>query len=441
MLRTKLAFLLIGGLIIVSLSNLKLLPNILQQQPVQINILLPALQTSLWEELIEDFEKENPKIRIQIMEAPDATNLVENIYARALAQKESPTELQSYDLVFMDIIWVPELAKQGLLVDLSKKISDKELEKLKADFLLNDWNGGLYKKKLYRIPFHSDIGILYYRKDLLKQVGYPDPPKSFDKLIEISKKLQEKKLAPWGYVWQGMQYEGLVAMFVEILTGYGGFWINDQTGDVGLDKDQAFRAVKFLHDTIANKISSPEVIKFTERETSSVFEKGEAVFLRNWPYVWNEEANLADSQIRDQFDFVPMVHEGNNKSGACQGGWGLGIASSSKHQDEAWKAINFFSSAATQRKYALKTGHMPSRRSLFNDLQLVKRYSYYPKLLEMSQNSVLRPSITKYTEASKILQEHLSSVLKNQTIRQDEIKNEMKDAAIKTRRLLKNPTE
>ncbi|NEQ28568.1 MAG: extracellular solute-binding protein, partial [Microcoleus sp. SIO2G3] len=62
-----------------------------------------------------------------------------------------------------------------------------------------------------------------YRKDLLEQAGY-EPPETFEELVNISQDLQGKKAARWGYVWQGRQYEGLSAMFVEILDGFGGFW-------------------------------------------------------------------------------------------------------------------------------------------------------------------------------------------------------------------------
>jgi multiple sugar transport system substrate-binding protein len=255
----------------------------------------------------------------------------------------------------------------------------------------------------------------------------------------MSKELQTSDVS--GYVWQGRQYEGLVAMFVEVLRGYGGFWINHKTGEIGLDKDQAFRAVQFLHDTIyKNKISPKKVTSFTESEANRMFANGQAVFLRSWPDFWAEgnnldseaEGNEVNSEIKNKFDVVSMV-DAEKKSISCQGGWGLGISSQSQHKDEAFKAIKFFTRVNTQRKFALRTGSMPSRRSLFNDLQLVKKYSYYPRLLEISQNSLLRPSIAKYGEVSDILQEHLSSVLKEPEITPEKIKNEMRKAAKKTR--------
>jgi multiple sugar transport system substrate-binding protein len=67
-----------------------------------------------------------------------------------------------YDLIYMDVIWVSEFANKGWLMDLSDQISAKEL----AQFLESNVAAGRYNSGLYRIPFRSDIGLLYYRKDL-----------------------------------------------------------------------------------------------------------------------------------------------------------------------------------------------------------------------------------------------------------------------------------
>lgn len=84
------------------------------------------------------------------------------------------------------------------------------------------------------MPFRSDAGMLYYRTDLLEENGF-DPPETTEELLEISRSLQEQGAVEWGYVWQGRQYEGLAAVFVEILEGHGGFWVNPETEEVGLD--------------------------------------------------------------------------------------------------------------------------------------------------------------------------------------------------------------
>jgi multiple sugar transport system substrate-binding protein len=393
----------------------------LTQQPVKVTVLIQALEGTQWQPLIEEFNRENPKIKLEIVEAPNASNAVEDLYTSSFLLGNSP-----YDLVYMDIVWVPKFAAAGWLLPLGDRISKTEL----AEYLQGDVNGSIYRGQLYRIPLRSDAGMLYYRKDLLEKAGY-QPPDTYGELIEISQAMQKQKLAEWGYIWQGMQYEGMAAMFSEILKGAGGFWIDPKTNQVGLDRPEAITAIDFLRNTIKTGVSPSGVITYKEPETLQLYQSGNAVFLRSWPYVFGA-ASKPESAIRGKFAIKPMVHAPGQSSGACQGGWGLGIAKTSKHPDAAWKVIEFMSSEEAQRKFVLATGYVPSRKSLFNDRQIVARYSHYPKLLEVVEKSVLRPPIAQYAQASDILQRYLSAALTNKMTSEAA----MKAAATETRDLL-----
>ncbi|HEY9691991.1 MAG TPA: ABC transporter substrate-binding protein [Oculatellaceae cyanobacterium] len=393
----------------------------LTQQPVTITVLMGAPVTPTWKPLIPEFEKKNPDIRINIVEGPNASNLIEDLYTSAFLLGSSP-----YDLVYMDIAWVAKFAAAGWLMDVSDKLSKEE----QADFLQGDLAGGRYRGKLYRIPALSDAGMLYYRKDLLEQAGLK-PPETFAELMQISQALQKQKKVRWGYLWQGRQYEGTPAMFVEVLKGYGGFWINPETREVGLDKPEAIQAVKFLLNTIAEGVSPPGVTTYQEEETRRVFQSGDAVFLRNWPYVWSL-ANANDSLVKGKIGLKPMVHARGESSGACQGGWGWGIAKGTQHPEAVWRAIQFFSSTEAQREIALDKGYLPSRRSVFNDAQIVEKYNHFPAVLKVLENAALRPPIAQYAQASDILQRYLSASFTGQLTPEQA----MQAAANETRRLL-----
>lgn len=391
----------LGFLIAFLVGTLVILPA-LTQGPVTLTVLMHVPEAAQWAPLIQEFEIKNPGIRINLIEGPNDTNLEEDLYTSAFLLGGSP-----YDLVYMDVVWAPKLAAAGWLTDLSDRVSDREL----AEFMPADIEGGRYEGGLYRIPFRSDAGMLYYRKDLLEGAGL-QPPETFADLVTASQTLQEKGTR-WGYTWQGKQYEGAAAMFTEILAGYGGFWINPQTQEVGLDQSPAVQAVEFLQSTIRQGISPPGVTVYGEEETRRLFQNGETAFLRNWPYVW-PEANGPGSEVRGKFAIKPMVHAKGKSSGACLGGWGLGISKTTKHREEAWKAIQFFTSAEAQRQFILETGYVPSRRALFNDPQIVAKYSYYPQLLEVVEKAVLRPPVAQYAQASDILQRYLSAALTGQ---------------------------
>jgi multiple sugar transport system substrate-binding protein len=388
------------------------------QQPVEIQVFIQALEAAQWQPFADEFNEQNPDINLQIIEGPNNTNLVEDLYTSAFLLGDSP-----YDLVYMDIVWVPKFAAAGWLMPLDEFVTEDEL----SEFLEGDVNGGTYNGQLYRMPFRSDAGMLYYRTDWLEQEGY-EPPETFTELVNISQQLQEDGITEWGYVWQGKQYEGLSAMFVEVLEGYDAFWVNPDTLEVGLDAPDAVDAVEFLRSTIEKGISPPGVTTYAEEETRRLFQNGKVAFLRNWPYVYS----LAqESEIAGKFAIKPMVHTPDANSGACLGGWGLGISKSTNHPDEAWRVVEFFSSRETQKAYSLANGYAPSREDLFTDPEVVEKYSYFPELLEVIQQSVLRPPVAQYAQASDILQRYLSSALTDSM----SPKEAMEAAATETRQL------
>ncbi len=395
------------------------------QQPVTLNLLMTAPDAQPWQQgLVKDFEAENPGIRINIIEGPNATNLLEDLYTSAFILGQSP-----YDLINMDVIWTPKFAAAGWLLDLTDRITPEEL----AAFSKKDVEGGRYEGRLYRIPMRSDVGMLYYREDLLKQAGL-NPPETFEDLMRISQTLKQAGKANWGYVWQGRQYEGLVAMFLEVLEGFGGFWVNPDTLEVGLDQPETLKAIEFLRNTVDRGVSPPGVTTYQEEETRRFFQSGQAVFLRSWPYVW-PLANQKGSPINGKIAIQPMVHAPGQSSAACLGGWGLGIAKSSPHPEEAWKAIQYFTGREAQRRFILTAGFVPSRRELFTDPEIVAKYPHYPQLLEVVDKAVLRPPIAQYAQTSDILQRYLSAALTGRMSPE----RAMQSAANETRRLLQAP--
>ncbi|GAB1538465.1 ABC transporter substrate-binding protein [Scytonema sp. NUACC21] len=384
---------------------------------------MAAPDTPPWRQyLIRDFEAKHPGIRINIIEGPNATNLLEDLYTSAFILGESP-----YDLIYMDTIWAPKFAAAGWLLPLDDRISKQEL----TAFSSKDVEAGRYQDKLYRIPMRSDVGMLYYRQDLLKEAGFK-PPETFEDLMRISQALQKKDEVNWGYVWQGRQYEGLVAMFVEVLQGSGGFWINPDTGEVGLDRPQTLKAIEFLRSTVREGVSPPGVTTYVEEDTRRMFQSGQVAFLRSWPYVWTL-ANEKGSPIQGKIGIKTMVHASGTNGGACLGGWGLGIAKSSTYAKEAWEAIQYFTSEEAQRQFILSAGYVPSRRSLFTDPEIVAKYPHYPELLKVVDNAVLRPPVAQYAQASDILQRYLSATLSGRISPEQA----MQAAASETRRLLR----
>ncbi|WP_206070440.1 ABC transporter substrate-binding protein [Nodosilinea sp. P-1105] len=391
------------------------------QQPVTISFLVRAVEADQMQSLANQFMEENPDIRLEMVRGPNAADAVEDLYTTSFLLGDSP-----YDLVFSDVVWIPKFAAAGWLEDISDRVSDEEL----SEFLDADVVAGLYQDGLYRMPFRSDMGMLYYRTDLLEEVGL-EPPETFADLIAASQAIQEETDTNWGFVWQGSQYEGLVTNYVEIVAGFGGFWIDPDTQEVGLDQDASIKAAEFMKQVISDGITPGGVTNYLEEDSLRQFENGNAAFLRNWPYVW-AEANKEGSPVAGNIALKPMVHDDGQQPAACLGGWGFGLSATTPHPEEAWRVVEFFTSPEPMKAFVMEHAYVPSRRALFTDPEVLAEFPHFEQLLEVAETAIPRPPIGQYAQLSDILQRYLSAAITNQMTPE----NAMQAAARESRRVL-----
>jgi multiple sugar transport system substrate-binding protein len=339
--------------------------------------------TGVWRDLVHQFNREYAGTPIVLIEGPPATNTREDLYSTAFLSGEG-----SYDIVYCDSIWVAKFAAAGWLRDLSARLSDED----RSDFLPLDIEAGSYRGKLYRMPAFSDAGVLFYRKDLVEA-----PPETFEELLRMATALNTP--SRWGFLWQGKQYEGLVTVFLEILWGHGGEWIDPQTREVKLDSIQAVQAVNFLSSTVGT-VSPPAVTTYVEEDTRIIFQNGGAVFLRNWPYVWTL-IQRAGGSFRDKVGLAPVVRMPDVANAASVlGGWGFGISSYSRDAERAWQFIEYVTRPEQLRQVQERQGRIPSRTSLIPS-----------EMLPILTSARPRPAIPEYARASDILQHWLSAAL------------------------------
>ncbi|NMF83635.1 ABC transporter substrate-binding protein [Nodosilinea sp. P-1105] len=412
--------------------------------PITLRMAVPDDERTSWAPLINQFQAKHPNIRINLDEGLGSDGL-KQLYINSFQQEEDSGSSQLYDLVYTDIIWLSEFVESGWLKDLTEYFPNIEEE----NFLESEIKSGRYDvgdgngERLYRIPFRTDVGVLYYRRDLLNQAGL-QPPNTFDELIEAVTTLKEQPDVQGGYLWQGRKDEAISAMFLEVLHGHGGYWIkpdkisDDLEQSVGLDHEEAIEAVNFLRRTLQEGISPEAVLSDREDATRQRFSDDNIVFMRNWPAAW-VRVNQFGSTAHGNLGMKAMVSNVEN-SFATKGGWGFGIAHNSSHPEAAVEAINFFTSPASQRRFTLDHGSVPSLRFLFFDPTIVNQYNHYPQLLNIIDNSwVRRPRIPNYGVVSNVLQEHLREALIN--IDQTDSRDIMRRAASTTRRLLSRAQE
>jgi multiple sugar transport system substrate-binding protein len=384
---------------------------------IVLSIMFSPDATGVWHSLCADFEKLHPNIHVNLIEGPSATNAREDQYVTSFLSGQS-----TYDVVFADTNWIPKFAAGGWLED----VTDRWPKEKWDQFLAGALEGSKYKGRIYRIPFEIGAGMLYYRKDLLESAG-EKPPETFDDLVRICKKLQHPNDL-WGYVWQGQQYEGLSCDYIEILKGFGGYWIDPATNDVGLDDPAAIEATTFLRDCVGKYgISPPGVTTYDEEQSRQLFHNGRAIFHRNWPYAWRR-FQADDSPVKGKVGITRVPRAAHGEHASTLGGFGFAVTRSSAHKEEAWMLAQFLTDLPQSRQVFEKTGTLLARKDFYegnNDPAIQQMYKVF-------QATVPRPMTPQYAQASDILQRHLSAALTGLATPEEA----MQQAAKETRLLL-----
>jgi multiple sugar transport system substrate-binding protein len=363
-----------------------------------IRFLLPATERTAWQPIAASFTAAHPGVRVELIEGPNSTDLRESLLSTSLLARD-PT----YDLLYIDVTWTAKFAAAGWLRDLSS-----EFDAARARFLPPALAAGIIQGRLYRIPVRTDVGCLYYRQDLLAAAG-EEPPSTFAQLAAVAQQLGSPP-ERYGFVWQGKQYEGLVCTYLEVLTGFGGTWIDPVTLRVGLDEPVAEEALGFLIGCMGQGISPPGVLGYQEEESRRLFQDGRAVLLRSWPYVW-QLAQRDDSPLRGRIGAGPMVAAAGGRRAATLGGWGLAVSAYSRAPALAADFIRHATSLESQRMLCSPTGYAPALRAAYDDSTLIAANPFLKTVLALHENAVARPALVDYSRASDILQRRLSAAL------------------------------
>jgi trehalose/maltose transport system substrate-binding protein len=146
------------------------------------------------------------------------------------------------------------------------------------------------------------------------------------------------------------------------------------------------------------------VLDFTEEEARIVFQKGNAVFMRGWPWIW-KNANRDDSPIKGKIGTVPIPKGGNNgKHSGTLGGWNLGVSKYSRYPQEAVDLCRFMTSPKIQVERAVASGVAPTIIGLYQQKELVQGSPFFKDMPKWIDHAVERPSkITgrKYSKVSR----------------------------------------
>lgn len=343
--------------------------------------------------IAEQFEKENPNIKINVQALPWDT--AHDKLLTAVASKKGPDVLQ------MGTTWIPEFAAAGALMDL-KPMADKYPEIKEENFYPGSIETTKYQDKVVGVPWYIDARVLYYRTDLLEQAGYKEAPKTWEELSEAAQKLAKRGNGKYG-MSVDVKEQSLAFMFarqngskliegdkplfnqpefVEAVEYLNSFFKNGSAPkDLGIEPVQGFRG----DGIVPMFISGPWMIKLI-----------------------NDQA----PELKGKWATAVLPKKQNNIT--ALGGSNLSVFQHTQHKDEAMKFVSYMSKPETQLKWLEITHSMPSTKKAW-EAPVLQQDANYKVIGEQMKSAAPMPMIKPWEEIAQTYLKSFERIYRGQT--------------------------
>jgi multiple sugar transport system substrate-binding protein len=356
--------------------------------------------------LVKAFEARHPGVKVKTEAFGSSSDEQHQFFVINLEGSLGRGRGPGFDVMMLDVIWVPEFARAGWLLDLTPSLAPGELDAhFPAAAEAARWDG-----RVWALPWNFNVGVLYYRADLLERHGLP-PPTSDAELASAVRRIRAAERDPKleGFVWQGKQYEGLTCNALEALWA-SGTTLLDERGTVLPDPARAADALARLRGWIEDGVSPSWVSAGDEELTRRAFGDGHAIFLRNWFYAMDlfEEPGAV---VRGKVGIAPLP--GRRAGGPAPGATGgslLGVSRATRHPEAAVALARFLAGEDAQRVLA-GGSVLPTRRALYHDPTLMAKRPHLPRFHDLALAARPRPVTPAYLMLSTSLQPELSAAV------------------------------
>lgn len=343
----------------------------------------------LTEEIIPEFEKEHPDIKITEVQVPYDEMRRRLIVSTAAAQYP--------DVMRMDIIWVPQFADIGVLLPLDEEFSN-DFQQIKDDFLPGPLATNYWKGHYYGVPLDTNTRVLLWNRKMFEESGLSEPPTNMEEFIKYIKILTKDtdgdgQIDQWGFAdtgfgpWNSMPW----------IYSFGG-QILDPTNSKAegyVNSPESVEALKTFKDLYDQGYIAP-----IGGGGIGVLEGyAEGIYAMTFDGPWAE--SIIKGQYPDAEINYSLVPAGKGGSKSVVGGEDIVIFNSTKYKNEAWEFVKFMTSKEVQLKFAT-VGQMPVLNGLLDEPE-IKEHPFFPVYLKQLETAIPRSPHPAWNEINDIM--------------------------------------
>lgn len=312
--------------------------------------------------IADDFMKENPNIKVNLINQGGYMDLFDKLMAAAKAN-QLPTMTQIYS---NRLSWY---ISKDMVCDLTPYMNDEKIGFTKEEIddiptmFLDD---GIWSEKQYAIPFNKSQMVLYYNEDMLKENGV-EVPKTWEEWKEACKKLTKVNSNGDVEVYGCVFADNLSTDIAPWVVQSGGVTMEEDTNKVLFNSEPMKEAVTFLSSLFNEKVAR---FAGEDKNPNIPVQDGRAAMCvastSALPYI--EEGTKEGIHIN------AAALPGNKNDKQLYYGTNVAVFDSSTdaQKEAAWKFIKFLINTDNTAYFASQTGYIPVRESA-KDTEVMKK--------------------------------------------------------------------
>jgi len=313
----------------------------------------------------------------------------------------------SIDLMSLDPPFVPEFAEAGFLAPVPAQVADA----LGRDVVPSALQGASWRGALVTVPFWANTQLLWYRRSAVQAAGLDlTRPVTWEQVIAAARG-QGRQVAA-----QGRRAESLVVWLNALVESAGGRIVTDPSPDdpaavrLGLTAPPAQAAARVIEQFVQAGVGGPGFATASEDTNATAFERGDAIFMVNWPFVWSRansavRAGTLGADVLADYGWAlyPRV-EADRASAPPLGGIDIGVGAFSRHTAAAYEAARCITSVAHQSYYFATNGNPPASTAAYADPEVRRAFPMADTIRDSLVQAAPRPQTAYYPEVSESLQ-------------------------------------
>ncbi|WNZ26062.1 sugar ABC transporter substrate-binding protein [Leptolyngbya sp. NK1-12] len=361
---------------------------------------LEAQFKDYFDQLIAQFEKENPGVKVRWVDVPWAD--MQSKILTAVSANTAP------DVVNLNPDFAAQLAGRNAWLALDDRIGETD----KAQYLPNIWKASTLDDKSFGLPWYLSTSITIYNQELLQQAGISQPPTTYEELAQVAKQVKDKtgKYAFFVTVVPEDSAEVLQSM-VQM-----GVTLLDDQGKAAFNTPEGKAAFQYWTDLYQQGLLPKEVLTQGHRRAIDLYQAGETALLTTGPQFLKTIATNAPA-IAQASSVAPQITGKTNKKNVAV--MNLVIPRNTDQPDAALKFALFVTNNENQLSFAKAANVLPSTIAALEDAYFTQVGADAPALdqarsisaKQMQDAEVLLPSIKDIKELQKIVYDNLQAAM------------------------------